>query len=176
MIYTINYFRLLGSDTICTPFVRNTGNIMTRYYITSVINNEKFYILHTSECRLANAQWNFLTEATDLPSALVLARTHYRHVRACTRCCITRAPSPRGISRDCQPVRHSPAVENTGGPGSYFYLCVDRTGVILHRAGCAKFSKETEWKFLGTMYSTEQALAVARKRSAETIRCPDCCT
>jgi hypothetical protein len=80
------------------------------------------------------------------------------------------------LSRHCQPVYHSQLVGNTGGPGRYFYLGQDRTGVILHRAGCAKFSKKTEWKSFGTMYSPEQALAVARKYSAEAIRCPDCCT
>ncbi|QDY43845.1 hypothetical protein D8B20_18100 (plasmid) [Candidatus Pantoea soli] len=59
----------------------------------------------------------------------------------------------------------------------YFYLCPDADGSwVLHKKGCSVLTGKREKRFIGSLYTTHQALAVARVHQTRVICCSDCLT
>lgn len=57
----------------------------------------------------------------------------------------------------------------------YFYLCPDPDdGWILHKKGCYVLEFEEEKLFIGSLYTAQQALTVARIRCSPVVYCSDC--
>ncbi|MGB9096956.1 hypothetical protein [Erwinia sp.] len=57
----------------------------------------------------------------------------------------------------------------------YYYLIMAENGVwILHLRGCDKLSGSKEKIFLGTLYTSRQAIGVAKKRVEEFRLCYVC--
>jgi len=58
---------------------------------------------------------------------------------------------------------------------SYYYLCPrPMGGWILHKEGCVNLSKNDKRVFIGSLYTRQQALAVAKVHHANAILCNAC--
>ncbi|KGD82531.1 hypothetical protein C7434_0999 [Pantoea sp. PNA 14-12] len=58
---------------------------------------------------------------------------------------------------------------------SYYYVCpYNRSGWIIHKEGCVHLYNSRGREFIGSLYSRQQALTVAKIHHPEAILCTVC--